>query len=244
MELTRGTKKIIQEAIETVDSEHRDDRIRLCEEFCRIVETRYTGGAMSYQLKRMGNSYPLELLLKNGWSIQDAIDSDLVVYLTSDWFMDNELKEHNGDFYKENRVIVKSIDGSETKLIKNIEQIQKLTVVSEEQLSEFGIEIVSDLSSTDLGNTQEISTWEQVSDDVAFLLREKIDWLSPFIIPENENDNPNYISQVLNFTEAQAKAKGIQISKTNSVKIPLKSTGPILEAIDKYLYDKTGQYII
>lgn len=245
IELTRGTKKIIQEAIDTVDMEHRSNRIRLCEEFCRIVETRYTGGAMNYQLKRMGNSYPLELLSQNGWTIQDALEDDLVIYLTSDWFVDGQLKEYNGHFYQESRVIIRANDNNLTTLQNEIEQINQLPVVSEEQLNDFNITIVTNLSDTDLGQTQEISVWDKVSDDVAYLLNEKVFWLTPVIAGQDDNGEPLDISinEVLNFTESQAKAKGIHMGKTNSVKVPLKTTAPILEAIDKFLYDKTGQYV-
>lgn len=245
IELTRGTKKIIQEAIETVDIAHRNDRIRLCEEFCRIVETRYTGGAMNYQLKRMGNSYPLELLSRNVWTIQDALEEDLVIYLTSDWFLDKQIKKHNGHYYLENRAIIRANDNELTTLQKEIEQMNQLPILSNEQLNDFNVSVVTDLTESDLSQTEEISVWERVSDDVAYSLDEKVFWLTPLVAGQDENgvSNDTLLNKVLNFTEAQARAKGIQIGKGNSVKVPLKTTTPILEAIDKFLYDKTGQYV-
>lgn len=239
MELTRGTKKIIQEAIETVDIEQRNDRLALCEEFCRIVENRYTGGAMSYQLKRMGNTYPLDLLSKNGWTIQDALENGLVVYLSSGWFFDDRLKEHNGQIYKESQVTIQPTD------IQN-KQLEGLPLVTPHHLEELNISVVENITGDDSTQLQEISVWAPITEEEEFHLNEKMYWLGDLPISQDADGNDIFMTseEVWNFSQAQSKSRGMLTSRTNSVKIPLETTGPILEAIDKYLYDKTGQYVL
>lgn len=53
IKLTNSVKSIIEEAIDVLDKEEKDNRIKICEEFCRIAEQRYTGEQMTYQLNRM-----------------------------------------------------------------------------------------------------------------------------------------------------------------------------------------------
>lgn len=246
MELTRGTKKIIQEAINTVEPEHRSDRIRLCEEFCRIVETKYTGGAMSYQLKRMGNTYPFELLSDNGWSIQDAIDNDLVVFVTSDWFTYDALaQDENGNIFFASPRTVTSVDKRQATLMKGFKSASSASVLTEDSLANFDLAVTSD-TSVDKTMTRNLSVWSRVSDEEQFALENKLFWLTSLVVGHKDDNSPVYLTDIeaLNMSESQAKAKGLEISKENAVKIPLKSTAPILEAIDKYLYDKTGQFTL
>lgn len=199
IELTRGTKRIIQESIDTVGDQHKDDRLRLCEVFCKIVEDRYAGGAMSYQLKRMGNSYPFTLLSKNNWTLQDALDNHLVVYLDEDWFFSDEIVELDNQYYK-------------------------VTTPKDSSLSSGYIPVCQDMESN---------------------IQEKIEWLKPLIM-NNSDGTPTHMLdiEIINLTVSQAKTMGLNVAKKPSVKIPLNTTGPILEAIDKFLYDKSGQYII
>lgn len=191
IELTRGTRKIIQESIDSVDAPHKGDRFKLCETFCKIVEERYTGGAMNYQLERMGNSYPLSLLTQNDWTLQDAIESDLIVYLDEAWFFDKEITIIDNDYYY-----------TDTKL-----------------------------------------NHVQVPDDVKLKIDDKIKWLEPLLFGDKSTSLDD-LTKVINFSKGQVKNKGLHIAKKPSIKIPLKTTKPILDAIDKFLYDETGEYVI
>lgn len=53
VKLTRGTKKIIEQAIESVDPDKRNNRIELCSRIAQILEERFEGDNLTYQLKRM-----------------------------------------------------------------------------------------------------------------------------------------------------------------------------------------------
>lgn len=53
VKLTRGTKKIIEQAIESVEPEKRNNRIELCYRVAQILEERFEGDNLPYQLKRM-----------------------------------------------------------------------------------------------------------------------------------------------------------------------------------------------
>lgn len=54
VKLTRGTKELIKEAIQQIQTEdERNNRYRICEEMCRIAEDRYQGNNLNYQLNRM-----------------------------------------------------------------------------------------------------------------------------------------------------------------------------------------------
>lgn len=247
MEITRGTKKIIQEAIDTVDVQHQNDRIRLCEAFCHIVESRYTGGAMSYQLKRMGNSYPFELLTKNNWTVQDALDNELIVSLDEGWFAPNtRFMNHNGLILRARDVLVKAGDDLAKTLTDGLTAIKGAPFIQLEDLAHVGLELVASTHAQTDGQIATIPVWEPVSDELQLVLEEKMFWLSGLIVNEDSDGTLHFMSETdaLNFTPLQARAKGMVIGKGNTVKIPLNSTGPILESIDKYLYDKTGQYTI
>ncbi|BBW98923.1 hypothetical protein [Geobacillus subterraneus] len=60
--LTRKTKNLIKEAIETTGS---TDRYALCQYIAEKLECIHTGGSLEYQLRRMG----LETTKKILWSI-------------------------------------------------------------------------------------------------------------------------------------------------------------------------------
>lgn len=244
MELTRGTKKIIQEAIATVDEEFKHDRLMLCEAFCSIVEQRFTGGAMSYQLKRMGNTYPFDLLSENGWSLQDAIDNDLVVFLSNDWFTSKTyVINEAGDILQSETKQYTSIDQRQATLRHAISTLAAMPIVTDSDIQEAGLrEVLSEDIAKSM--TVDIVVSSPVDSVRAETLEEKIFWLTGVVNNYSKDGAPIYYTdeEALNFTKAQAKVKGMSLSKENAVKIPLKSTAPILEAIDKYLYDKTGQY--
>lgn len=53
VKLTRGTKKIIEQAIESVEPDMRNNRIELCARVSEMLEDRFEGDNLSYQLKRM-----------------------------------------------------------------------------------------------------------------------------------------------------------------------------------------------
>lgn len=53
VKLTRGTKKIIEQAIESVEPENRNNRIELCSRIAQMLEERFEGDNLTYQLKRM-----------------------------------------------------------------------------------------------------------------------------------------------------------------------------------------------
>lgn len=53
VKLTRGTKKLIEQAIESVEPEKRNNRIELCARIAQILEERFEGDNLTYQLKRM-----------------------------------------------------------------------------------------------------------------------------------------------------------------------------------------------
>ncbi|RKO61850.1 hypothetical protein [Caldibacillus debilis] len=53
VKLTRGTKKIIEEAIKSVEPEKRNNRIVLCARIAQMLEERFEGDNLTYQLKRM-----------------------------------------------------------------------------------------------------------------------------------------------------------------------------------------------
>ena len=53
--LSRGTVRLIQEAIQKAKNENRpfNDRYVLCHVICELVEEKYSGLTLDYQLKRM-----------------------------------------------------------------------------------------------------------------------------------------------------------------------------------------------
>ena len=53
VKLTRGTRKIIEQAIENVTPEDRNNRIALCEQISLMLEERFEGDNLNYQLRRM-----------------------------------------------------------------------------------------------------------------------------------------------------------------------------------------------
>jgi len=53
VKLTRGTKKIIEQAISSVEPESQNNRIVLCEKISNMLEERFEGDNLTYQLKRM-----------------------------------------------------------------------------------------------------------------------------------------------------------------------------------------------
>lgn len=53
VKLTRGTKKLIEQAIQSIEPEKRNNRIELCSRIAQILEERFTGDNLTYQLKRM-----------------------------------------------------------------------------------------------------------------------------------------------------------------------------------------------
>lgn len=53
VKLTRGTKKIIEEAIQSVEPEKRNNRIELCARIAQILEERFSGDNLIYQTQRM-----------------------------------------------------------------------------------------------------------------------------------------------------------------------------------------------
>lgn len=53
VKLTRGTKKIIEQAIQSVDPDKRNNRIELCSRIAEMLEERFEGDNLTYQLKRM-----------------------------------------------------------------------------------------------------------------------------------------------------------------------------------------------
>lgn len=62
--LTKGTETLINEAINRLPEEEQRNRYAICEVFCQMVEDRYTGNAMDYQLERMGVETTKRLLEK------------------------------------------------------------------------------------------------------------------------------------------------------------------------------------
>jgi len=67
VKLTRGTKKIIEQAIESVDPDKRNNRIELCRRIAEMLEERFEGDNLTYQLRRMG--------LETTGSILEKIDT-------------------------------------------------------------------------------------------------------------------------------------------------------------------------
>lgn len=51
IKLTRGTKELLKTAIEQANSNNRND---ICAKVCEIVENKYQGCNLEYQLERMG----------------------------------------------------------------------------------------------------------------------------------------------------------------------------------------------
>lgn len=70
--LTRGTKRLIQKAIQDTMS---NNRYVLCERIATMVEEKYNGLNLEYQLKRMG--------LQTTGQILKAIDTYFYKYLKS-----------------------------------------------------------------------------------------------------------------------------------------------------------------
>ena len=62
--LTRGTKTLIKESIEKANTTNRHE---LCSYICEVLEERFTGDTLDYQLKRMD--------LETTGDILDAIDT-------------------------------------------------------------------------------------------------------------------------------------------------------------------------
>lgn len=234
MEITRGTKNIIQESIDSINSIDKNNRNAICQEFCRIVEDRYTGGAMGYQLKRMGNSYPIEFLTKNAWSIQDALDNDLLVYLNENWFSDKNYTAVDDKYYYVERLAVTSKPGT----VAPVSPVDADTKLFLDNLDSFNLDLVSNMDDFHPEKVKLVDVLMPVSNDQARELDQKVYWLNNLVRSENET----CLDDVLNFSKKQAKAKGLLVAITASVKIPLSTTAPILEAIDKYLYDTTGEY--
>lgn len=131
-------------------------------------------------------------------------------------------------------------------LSKTTTQLATIPHVTKEDLSGLESFIVSEPTNKETTNTQKFTFWEKVSEEESFNLTEKLYWLKSLTSENQLNNETTYMTdnEILNFSESQSKAKGLLTGRSSSVKIPLESTGPILEAIDKYLYDKTGQYTI
>lgn len=53
VKLTRGTKKIIEQAIESIEPDKRNNRIELCSRIAEMLEERFEGDNLTYQLRRM-----------------------------------------------------------------------------------------------------------------------------------------------------------------------------------------------
>lgn len=53
VKLTRGTKRLIEQAIREIEPEKRNNRIELCARIAQILEDRFEGDNLTYQLKRM-----------------------------------------------------------------------------------------------------------------------------------------------------------------------------------------------
>ncbi|HCL4480266.1 TPA: hypothetical protein N2D99_002354 [Clostridium botulinum] len=64
LKLTRGTKELIKLAISATNAEDRNNRYKICEKIAEIVEGRYEGLNLEYQLERMGLQTTLQILNK------------------------------------------------------------------------------------------------------------------------------------------------------------------------------------
>lgn len=53
VKLTRGTKRLIEQAIRELEPEKRNNRIEICARIAQILEERFDGDNLTYQLKRM-----------------------------------------------------------------------------------------------------------------------------------------------------------------------------------------------
>lgn len=53
VKLTRGTKKLIEQAIQSVEPEKRNNRIELCSRIAQMLEEKFKGDNLTYQLERM-----------------------------------------------------------------------------------------------------------------------------------------------------------------------------------------------
>lgn len=54
VKLTRGTKKLIEQAIHSIEeTEKRNNRMELCYRITQILEERFKGDKLTYQLERM-----------------------------------------------------------------------------------------------------------------------------------------------------------------------------------------------
>lgn len=239
MEITRGTKNIIQESIESVNYEYKRNRNVICEKFCQIVEDRYPGGTLDYQLKRMGNTYPINFLSKNNWSVKDALNNGLVVYLNNDWFSDKEYKFVNETYHSIETLAVISSDLNES-TNKIIARIDVDDIVLDD-LKVYNLELVRSFNELNPDNISLMQVLVPVDNTTQLLLEEKQFWLNPLISQGLENEDYNNIA---NLSKEQVKAMGLKLAISPSVKIPLDTTSPILDAIDKYLYDITGEYQI
>lgn len=88
--LSRGTVRLLKEAIISARNKGLafNDRYVLCQEVCELVEQKYSGGTLDYQLKRMN--------LTTTKAVLDAID---IFFYTSPQFLDEntDLNEDNLD---------------------------------------------------------------------------------------------------------------------------------------------------
>ncbi|WP_144537316.1 hypothetical protein [Bacillus thuringiensis] len=62
--LTRGAKALIQKAINEVEPGYQNNRYAICEKIAELVEEKYDGLNLDYQLKRMGLETTKSILAK------------------------------------------------------------------------------------------------------------------------------------------------------------------------------------
>lgn len=86
--LSRGTVRLLKEAILSAKSKGLvfQDRYVLCQEVCELVEQKYSGGTLDYQLKRMQ--------LTTTKAVLDAIDT---FFYTSPQFLDENTEINESD---------------------------------------------------------------------------------------------------------------------------------------------------
>lgn len=51
--MTRGTKKLVEDAISQLEPSKKNNTNAICEKMAAILETRFEGANLDYQLKRM-----------------------------------------------------------------------------------------------------------------------------------------------------------------------------------------------
>ncbi|MFJ8531414.1 hypothetical protein [Bacillus sp. NPDC094106] len=64
VKLTRGTKALIKMAINEIEPDSKNNRYAICEKIAQIVEQRYEGHNLDYQLNRMGLETTKDILSK------------------------------------------------------------------------------------------------------------------------------------------------------------------------------------